>query len=403
VIGAAIADALVARGCSVVVIDRGCPGHGASLGNAGMVVPSYSIPMANPQALHAAARSLVRSDTSIRVRLRPDLDLVRWGYRFALACRSRRVEDGLTALVALGQRSLRLYGEMAADDDASFGFRQSGWLYLYRTSNGLAQGRAEAARLLAAGIRSTVLEPADVRAIEPRVHEAIVGGLHYLDDASLDPRALVTALLHRVEEHGGRFLADEVVGLHPGDNRVEVMTHASGVVRAGVLIVAAGAWSVQVARMLGLRLPLQPATGYSLTFPQGDPGLRVPLMLGEAHVVVSPMGGDLRLTGGFELGGFDGSIEPAQVGAMRSALTAYLRIEPPAGEAVAWSGYRPLTPDGLPVVGRLERAPNVILATGHGTLGISLAPATGQAVADLIVGQAPRIDLSPFSPARFGL
>jgi D-amino-acid dehydrogenase len=156
-------------------------------------------------------------------------------------------------------------------------------------------------------------------------------------------------------------------------------------------------------RRIGRRLPVQPARGHSLTWERTAGAPNLPLMFGEAHVIATPMGHNLRMTTGLDLVGFRPGLDPGRVATIRSAAAAYLPGLDLPGEPEAWYGYRPLTPDSRPIIGPLRRIPNLILATGHGQLGMTLAPITGDLVSAMLRGEAPALDPSPFLPARFGL
>jgi D-amino-acid dehydrogenase len=156
-------------------------------------------------------------------------------------------------------------------------------------------------------------------------------------------------------------------------------------------------------RRIGRRLPVQPARGHSLTWERPPQAPDLPLMFGEAHVIATPMGPSLRMTTGLDLVGFRPGLDPGRVAAIRAAAAAYLPDLALPGEPEAWYGFRPLTPDSRPIIGPLRRIPNLVLATGHGQLGITLAPITGELVTAMIRGEAPALDPSPFLPARFGL
>jgi D-amino-acid dehydrogenase len=402
VIGAATAFELTRRGARVLVVDAGAVGCGASYGNAGLVVPSYSVPLANPHAFRLGVDWLLRRPSPVSLHPRLDADLARWIGRFVLACRPSRVASATASMAELGAESLISYERWAAEADGAFGFRRAGWLYVFQTPAGLGAASAEAALLERHGIRSRALDADDVRAVAPTA-EGLVGGVHYLDDAQLDPYALVRYLAESAGREGASIRTGALVsGFKRRRDAVEAVICGGEEVRADTFVIAAGAVSPAVVGLLGERLPVEPGRGTSLTVE--DPGLRLdtPLSLGEAHVVVTQIGSRVRLTTGMALGAtrHDPDADADAARTMRKALTQYLKVVLPDGGEI-WSGARPMTPDGLPVIGRLRRARNVILATGHGTLGVSLAPATATRVAELILDDAA--ETPAFAPARFGL
>jgi D-amino-acid dehydrogenase len=184
------------------------------------------------------------------------------------------------------------------------------------------------------------------------------------------------------------------------DTTIQAVKTDAGDFTADHYVLAAGAWSAELARTAGLELLVEPAKGYSYTFPCTSPPA-LPLLLGEAHVVVTPFDGVVRMTGGLELAGFDRTINPRRVEGMKGAVACYLTGLDELAPGDTWFGYRPLTPDGLPILGPSKRFTNLIYATGHGTLGMTLAPITGKIVAEYVGNSRSSVDLEPFSPDRF--
>jgi D-amino-acid dehydrogenase len=405
VVGAASALYLARAGAHVTLLDRGEPGHGASYGNAGLVVPSYCLPMANPAALRSGLGWLLQRDAPLSIRPRLDLDLAGWLLRFSLACLPGRAERAGVWLAPFAAQSLRLHNELAAEADPSYQLRHDGWLYLYRTEDGLAAGHAEAAAVRALGVHSETLDRTALREREPMAGPGVIGAIWYPGDASVQPWATVHHLVHLAQRGGVTVMSNAAVRalrVHAGNSPV-LSVEGGAEIRAQHVVLAAGAWTAPLLhKLVGLSLPMEPAKGHSMTFVAGDTTLRGPVMMAEEHVVATPMGARLRLTTGIDLAGFDPSLDPAQIARMRRALPAYTNLPVPA-EVEEWSGYRPLTPDGLPVLGPLRRFPNVVLATGHGTLGITLAPISGLRVAEMIAGGTVPADVRAFLPARFGL
>ena len=176
-----------------------------------------------------------------------------------------------------------------------------------------------------------------------------------------------------------------------------------GVARADAVVIAAGAWSSNVARLFGVRLPIRPGKGYSVDYVPAPIGLRLPIMLSEAHCVITPLDGALRVAGTMELGGLDERVSATRVEALRQAPARYLRgWDPAAPSATPTAGLRPMAPDGLPIIGRLSGFRNLYVATGHAMLGLTLAPRTATLLAGVILDGADPDVLRPFSPGRFG-
>ena len=383
VIGISAARFIAASGRSVAVVDKGGVAAGCSRGNAGLVVPSHAIPLAAPGALWQGVKWMFNPESPFYIKPRLSPALLGWLWRFGLACSAKRVERAIPLLRDLHRASAKLFD----------GLTRRGLLLLFRTSKGFEGGIHEAQVLSDAGLETKVLDVPSVRALLPGLKAEVVGAVHCLEDGHLDPLRFVQAWAK-----GVAVLEEEVVGFDVDGRRVRVRT-SNGPIEAKEVVLAAGAWAPGVARDLGLNIPIQPGKGYSLTFSAPPAAPEVPFILSEDRVAVTPMGDRLRLAGTMELAGLDLSINERRVGAIRRAGVAALGE---LGEPLeTWAGLRPVTPDGLPIVGRPARYDNLIVAGGHAMLGLSLGPITGRIVADLAASRDPGFDLSLLSPDRF--
>jgi D-amino-acid dehydrogenase len=378
VVGLCAACWLRRAGLEVTVLERAQPGAGASWGNAGWVVPSHSTPLAHPGALGRGLRWMLDPASPLWVRLRPERALWAWVLHFARFCSTAHVQRALPILVHLQRRSLELYEELCARGLA-FGFRRSGSLSAYRTEEGFREGLEEARLLTEHGVEAQPLVGRSAVEREPLLREGLAGAVYFPQDAHLDPARLVLELLRWAESEGVRVVAGAGAdGLEVDGRRVAVREGGRRHVPE-VVVLAAGVWSGQLARTADLRLPLLPAKGYSVTLEHADAQPRCPVMLSEARVAVTPFeDGRLRFAGTLELGAWDTRVSRRRVEAIRRAAEQYLRVRATGGEV--WCGLRPCTPDGLPLVGRVRELANLVVATGHGTLGVSLAPATAELV-----------------------
>jgi D-amino-acid dehydrogenase len=216
------------------------------------------------------------------------------------------------------------------------------------------------------------------------------------------PETLTAGLLERLESMGGEVRSGtEVVGLDVNHRAARSARTSAGSIEADAFVLAGGTWSGDIARRFGFRLPVQPGKGYSITVtaPKAVPSRAVYLY--EMRVGISPFDGAARLGGTMELSGFNDTIRPERVAAIRRAAARYLPGSTEGSAQVDWTGMRPLTPDGLPAIGRAPGLDNVFVATGHAMLGVTLAPVTGSVVAELVTGTPSSVDLRPFDPGRF--
>lgn len=402
IIGVCAAYYCAAAGASVILAEQDDICAGCSSGNAGLIVPSYSVPLPAPGVPLKALSWLFSPNSSFYVRPRADMGLLRWLRLFVQSSTSQAVRRAIPVIRDLAASSIRLYEEILEAHGISCNYEHKGALELYSTVSGRRDGRSKAELLREFGIASQELTPAAAREMVPAARPGIVGGTYYPGDSHLVPAAFVRGLAKKAESLGARICSGTRLESLRIDGTAPAARTSAGEILASEIVIATGAWSSRLLEQLGLRLPLQPAKGYSVTLP-GSPlsKIDIPLLLHEAKVAVTPMGGFLRFAGALELVGFDLSVSPRRTERLLRSCRAYLSgIEAP-GSVEAWSGLRPCTPDGLPVIGRLEKFKNVLVATGHGMLGVTLGPVTGKIVSEMLSGKTLAFDLSPLSPARF--
>lgn len=403
-IGIASAYYLVRAGLDVTVVDRGEVARACSYGNACLIVPSHSDPIPGPGVIGQALAWMLRSDSPFYIRPRVDLELLAWSLKFRRYCTKQAAERGYEALVSLSRASLALYEELTSSGEAPFFFDKRGVVEAYLSPSSIDAGKRERDLLEAHGFPARFLSRDEALALEPALSPSIAGGLYIESEAHGYSYGYARALACAVERRGGRILTgrpvetirrarNKVTGVRLGEPREEL--------DADVVVLAAGSWSRGIARGLGLDIPLQPAKGYSATIDAYDGGPKIPILVKERRVIVTPLDARLRFGGTLELAGFDSRIDPTRYAAVVRAACEVLEEPPPMENEEAWSGLRPVTPDGLPIIDRLDEPEGLILATGHAMLGFTQSPMTGKLVAELANGGEPSIPLSPFRYDRF--
>jgi D-amino-acid dehydrogenase len=405
-IGMASAYYLQRSGFAVTVVDRDDVGRGASFGNACLIVPSHSDPLPGPGVIGQALRFLLSRTSPFYVRPRLDPGLASFFWRFRKHCNPEDAERGFEALVGLSRASLALYQELTGSKEADFFFRQDGVLEVYLTEAGVEVGRRAAEIIRERGFPARLLSRDETLAFEPALSERVRGGLFIESEAHGLSFGYVEALAKTVEERGGRILrgrpveALRVEGSRARGVRIGARENEEEI-ECDVVVLAAGAWSRDLARAAGVQIPLQPAKGYSATVDAFEGTPRIPIMIKERRVVVTPLGGRVRFGGTLELAGLDSTIDPARYGAVVKAAREALKRSFPMKNEEAWCGFRPLTPDGLPIIDRVRGVDGLIVATGHAMLGFTQSPMTGKLVAELARGTAPSLPLEPFRLDRF--
>ena len=402
VIGLCVAYELARQGRDVVVLERQDFDTGTSTGNAGFIVPSHVIPVASPSMFAQALRALAGSGGSVTARLGINAAFMRWIVRFLRHCNTRSVQAAAPALASLANLSAGLYRQMLADENIDCAFEPNGMLKVFGSAREFVRAQREAEWEARFGVCHRLVGGDEARRLEPSLHEGVAGAVFYPDDAGLDP-GLFLAGLAAVLGNRGVVLAShaQLLAAQAKAGVVESLATSRGNIRAKHVVVAAGSWTPEVAALFGSRIPIQPAKGYSITVRRPRIGPRRRLLLADELVAVSPMGERLRFSGWFELGRFDDCLPPDRLAHVERSVRSCVRLDPAWDAERHWAGFRPVTPDGLPIIGRAPAWRNVTYAAGHAMLGMTLAPATGRLAAQLVCGQQTDVDAAPFSPARF--
>ncbi|NII09322.1 FAD-dependent oxidoreductase [Oleiagrimonas sp. C23AA] len=404
VIGLSCALYLLKAGASVRVIERAQVGAGASHGNCGTITPSHIAPITAPGAVGRALRSLWRRDAPLHVSPWPDPARFAWLAGMTKFCNWAEFSRIAEARSALLQRSRTVLDELLEIEQIDAGMQRTGTLYVYRDGRQLQSEQWHAEWLQRLGTAVQVLDGDELAAMEPALADGVAGGFFHPDDASLRPEKLVAGLAERVRVLGGHI--EERMPVRHLQTRSRAITRVDtkrGRFRAERVVLAAGAWSPKLARQLGLHLPMQPGKGYSLTFSPSSQMPQRPLSLREASVCVTGWSDGLRLGSTMEFSGYDKRMNTRRLEAIRRAAATYLKVSEGPELTERWWGWRPMVQDELPLIGPSARWSNLMLATGHGMLGMSMAAATAELVAGLCAGPAPLLDPSPYAPSRFGL
>jgi D-amino-acid dehydrogenase len=403
-IGAACAYYLVRDGWRVTVVDRGAFGGACSHGNCGFVCPSHVLPLAVPGAVRYALRALLSPNSGFTIKPRLDPALWHWLYRFARRCNRRDVLEAGRAIASLLNSSRRLYDELLKEEGFDCEWETRGLLFVLQSREGM-EHYAPTARLQheAFGVEVERYDGDAVAALEPALKRGLGGGWLYRGDAHLRPDRLLACWRKALEVRG--VVVREgcaVEGLVCEGGAARAVRTPQGDLEAEAFVVAAGALTPLLAEPLGCPVPIQPGKGYSITMARPSRCPAIPLVFEEHRVAVTPFRSGYRLGSTMEFAGYDATLNRRRLDLLRQAAACYLHE--PYGEPVEeeWFGWRPMTWDGKPIVDRSPALANVWIAAGHNMLGVSMAPATGKLVAELLGGRAPHLDPSPFAVARFG-
>jgi len=403
-IGICCAYYLHALGKNVTVVEKDDICSGSSYGNAGLIVPSYSTPLAAPGVIFQGLKWMFNPESPFYIKPRFNWELLSWLWKFRCACNENNVRKALPILSGLSSASMDLFDDLAALEGIHCGFEKNGIVEFFNTHKGFEKGVKEARRLQEYGIEHRILKNGEIRQYTQDLRTSAVGGIFFPGDAHLIPDQFVRQLAQRLENKGVHLLtAVEVLGFETSGRKVTTVKTTRGDISAEEVILAGGSWSAEMARELKIEVLMEPAKGYSVTYkrPPGIPS--VPLAMAEAKVVLTPMSDVVRFAGTLELAGFDMSIDKRRLDAILKAVSTYFPdIDADALELIEiWRGLRPCSPDGLPYIGRPRLYDNLIISTGHGMRGISLAPITGKIVSQLASDQTPAMDIAALRIERF--
>ena len=401
VIGLSTALYCARRGMKVTVIEKNPRQRdGCSFGNAGMIVPSHFIPLAAPGMVQLGLKWMWNPESPFYIKPRLDADLMSWGLHFWKAATKARVEAAAPVLRDLSLLSRECFETLGLD----FGLVKRGLLMLCKKQQTLDEEAHMAEKANALGIPAEVLDAKATTALDPAVTMDDIGSVYFPKDCHLSPSRFIAALETELERLGVEMLWEtEVRGFEVEGGALKAVKTSRGQVEGQEVVLCGGVWSAQLAKELDLKLPMQAGKGYSLTLANPKQLPELCSICTEARLAVTPMNGTLRVGGTMEMAGTDESITLRRVRGITRAFPQYFPAfeEKDFAKVKPWSGLRPVSPDGMPYIGRTQRWKNLTVATGHAMMGLSLAPATGKIVADVLYGEKPSVALDLMSPDRF--
>ncbi|MEI6605859.1 MAG: FAD-dependent oxidoreductase [Verrucomicrobiota bacterium] len=403
VIGLCSAYYALKRGFSVTVIEReAVGGENCSMGNAGMIVPSHFTPLAAPGMISKGLRWMFNPESPFYVRPRLDPALMRWGWLFYRHSTERHVAASRELLRDLNLESRRLFIELAEEED--FGLVKRGLLMLCKTQKGLDEEAHIARDAHKIGLQAEVLDAAATAKLDPTITMNVTGAVYFPADCHLSPSRFMASIRRRVIAAGGVIESGLTVdAIETSGGQVIAVTGNGRRFEGERFVIAGGSWSAELLKTVGFKLPLQAGKGYSLTLPSPPELPQLCSIFAEAKVAITPMDGSLRFGGTLEVGGLDLSINPARMRGLVKSVNAYFpKFSERDFDAITpWAGLRPVAPDGIPYIGQVPRLPNLLAASGHAMMGMSLGPVSGRLIADLLAGEPSFRPIAAMSPGRF--
>ena len=402
-IGIACAHYLHRDGHDVTVIDRGSVGGACSHANCGFLVPSHVLPLTEPGAIRTGLKSLFQPRAAFRVipQLRPAL--YRWMFEFGRRCTHRQMLKAASVLNELLQASMVEYEQLFSDASMQCEWHNDGMLFVFHSEKALEKfGRTDTLLAGEFGLSARRIDGSELPDFEPALLGGLAGAYYYEGDGHLRPDKLNAAWSQRLQDDGVVFIEDcSVDSVRTTRDQISSLQTSRGPMQADRYVFATGAWSGEFGAALGCNIPVEPGKGYSVTMSQPEIMPGHPMLMPEKHIGISPFDSSYRIASMMEFAGFDDSIPRSRIEQLKNSARPYLKTPEGAVEEDTWYGWRPMTWDSLPILGRVPRLPNALLATGHNMLGLSLAPMTGKAIADLVAERPSDLPLTALSPARF--
>ena len=377
---------------------------GCSFGNCGLIVPSHFVPLASPGMLKSGLKMMFDKRSPVSFSILNNIGQIRWFLKFIQAANQEHVRNVAPALLNLNLDSKNLYKEILSEYSENIEWDERGLLMACTTFKAFDE-EIEVARMAnELGIKTLVVDKIGLREIEPDVKFNIVGAVWYESDAQFHPFKYLQWLKN--------VLISQGVKIHYQTRLTEFKIQTGKIKRAQTdkisftadeFVLAAGILSKELVKDLGVSLPLISGKGYSIDFPNTNLKLNIPVILTEAKVAITPFYKSLRLGSGMEFNGKTGRINLQRVQTMldrtHDAMPEFPRVN--AGKLKIWEGLRPVTPDGLPLIGRTKQIENLLIATGHAMMGVSLSPVTGKIISDIVDNKKDVLYSEVYNPNRF--
>lgn len=394
---------LLQEGYKVKIIDKGDLSQGASNINAGFTAPSHIISLASPGIIQKGLRWMMDSTSPFYIKPRLDMDFLDWAWKFRQSATSSKVEKSIPVLKEINLKSKNLFEEMLERVDFDSHYEKKGLLTVYRTEKLGEEEIKKAERIKQEGLEVSILNRKEILELQPSLSGDVLGAVYYTCNSHSTPNEVMKKLSFWLKSKGVEFfLNTKVNNLKYKNGKITRIETDQDVFTADAVVLTSGAWTQELVKNLGLKIPIQGGKGYSMDVNR-ETGISIPTILGEVKVAVTPMNGFTRFAGTMEFSGNNNIIREKRVNSIASAAELYYKdfSLTQAEKNSATSGLRPVSPDGLPFIGKTARYDNLVIASGHAMIGWSLGPITGKLVSEIVGNKKTSVGLSPFLPERF--
>ena len=388
----------------VTIIDEYDFDNGCSHGNAGFVVPSHIIPLASPSMIPKAVKWMFNSKSPLSFYPRLNKDFISWCFKFLRSANKTHVNNSIVPLRDISFLSSNLYKEVAEELNNSFGLTSKGLLMLYKNEKTAEEEIALAKLSNKYGIETNILSKSDIQNLDPHCKYDVNGGVIYYCDSHFTPNYLINSLVENLKSKNVNLVSNEVIRkIKFSSKHIRSIGGSKDTYEADSFLFASGVWTAELLKKLKVNIPLMPGKGYSFNVETRNNFPTYPSILVDERVAVTPMNGFLRIGGNMEIDLINHKVRTSRVKNMLDSFIKYypeLKFEMPDEDNI-WHGLRPCSPDGLPYIGKSNKYGNLFIAAGHAMLGMSLGPATGKLISEIISNQKTSINIDDYNPERF--
>ena len=390
------------EGHKVTVLDQSEMEHGASYVNAGYISPSHIVPLSAPGVVKKGIQWMFNPASPFYVKPRLDLDFLKWAWAFNKSCTHKHVKRSIPVIRDISVFSRDLYRDIKKEAGFDFHFEKKGLLMLCKTEKMLEEEIEVAGLASEVGLETEILNKSALDALESDTQVDALGATFYKCDAHTTPREFMQNMKSHLRSNGVEIRSNEALNdLEMSGNAIMEISTAKGSYKADEFVLATGSWSGLIAKKLGMKLLMQAGKGYRINV-ERQTKISYPAILAEAKVAVTPMNGFTRFAGTMEISNINNDINPTRVGAIAKAAHSYypeISISEQEKKEAS-SGLRPLSPDGLPYIGKPDNCKNLTIAAGHAMMGWTMATGTGKLVSEIISDKKSSLNMNAFNPNR---
>ncbi|WP_339917203.1 NAD(P)/FAD-dependent oxidoreductase [Yeosuana marina] len=402
IIGLSSAYYLQKEGHQVTVIDQSNMDSGASYVNAGYLSPSHIIPLSAPGVMKKGLKWMFNSSSPLYIKPRLDLDFLKWTWAFNKSCNASHVQKSIPIIKDIAVMSQELYDDIHKTENFTSHYEKKGLLMLCQTEHMLEEEIKLANIAKENGLDVVELNNDEIKALEPNVEMNVLGATYFKCDWHSTPSEFMETMKAYLKNNGVVFYNNEIVAdLEIKNKTIKTIKTNKQTLKADEFVLAAGSWTSILSKKIGLKLLLQAGKGYRINSSKNT-NITIPAILAEAKTAVTPMHGFTRFAGTMEIAGINNHIRKERVEAISDAVTRYYPDVVLSSEekSEATYGLRPLSPDGLPYIGKSSKCYNLTIATGHAMMGWSMGPATGKLVSEIISDKKTSLNTGVLSPDR---